>query len=876
MRIPYSWLKDYVKLELGPEELAHELTMHGLEVDRIDYGWPDIVTAEIVWLQKVKGSDHLSATRVTTGTEEFSVVCGAPNIKLHDRVPLAKVGAKVGDITIQPKKAMGVLSEGMLCSPRELGISDDHQGILILPPETPLGVPLGKIIGEAVIDLDIKAHRGDLFCIVGVAREVAAFTGQKLRPPKIAVKEKGTPTSDLMKLEVRDANLCPRYTARVVRDVKIGPSPEWMQDRLTLAGMRPINNVVDITNYVMLELGQPLHAFDYDKVAEHTIIVRRAEPGETLTTLDGVTRHLTSEMQLITDPAGPNVIAGIFGGERVEVSAATTSVLLEAAHFNPVNVRRTSVALALRTESSGRFEKNPDIELTAVAIDRSAQLLTELAGGTVARGRVDFYPNPIAERRIAFKPSLVEWLTGMPVTRNEVLASLRALGFGVAEPPDGADDVLDVTVPTWRGDVEEGADLVEEVARIVGYDRIASTIPVGPLPEPLRDSWPEREHRVREILVGAGLTEAVNYTLTSRAAMAKLLLGTQPGEELLLTAPVAGQTAMSAPLSVGQTFLSVSEEQPTTPESSRTSERRQIEAIAAKLPAITLANPLSVDLEALRLTLMSGLLGVVRENAKHTDTGLWFFEIGRRYIPTPALADGDGLPQERRTLGVAISGPLARGWLGEERDADFFDLKGIAETLLHALKVSDYRFTPTRTPTFHPGRCALLEVAVATPADGSAILGGRAVTADDARRWVATAVLGEVHPEVAERFDLPKRTYLMELDLERLFPAVPAVVPYTPIARYPAAQRDLAVVVGAATPQADVAGVIRASGGALLRQVSLFDVYTGQGIPEGKKSLAYTLTYQSTERTLTDAEIEAAQSAIIAALKQQLGAALRG
>ncbi|HLY31486.1 MAG TPA: phenylalanine--tRNA ligase subunit beta, partial [Ktedonobacterales bacterium] len=517
MKAPYTWLKEYVDIDLSPEELAERLTLVGLEVDRVEYPWPNIVVAEITWLERIKGSDHLSATRVTTGDEEFSVVCGASNIKLHDRVPLARLGAKVGDTIIQEKKAMGVLSQGMLCSPRELGLSDDHAGILILPPDTPLGVPLGKILGEAVIDLDIKAHRGDLFCMVGIAREIAAFTGKPLRAPEIGVKEKGAAASKLMKLEVRDPDLCPRYTARVVRNVKIGPSPQWMADRLTAAGMRPINNVVDITNYVMLELGQPLHAFDYDKVADHTIIVRRAAPGEAITTLDDVTRTLTPDMLLITDPAGPNVIAGIFGGARVEVGETTTSVLLEAAHFNPTSVRRTSQAIGLRTESSGRFEKNPDIALTERAIDRAAQLLTQLASGQVAPGRVDFYPEPVDPRTIRFHFSQVKWLTSMEVTPTEGIAALRALGFGVVEEANEQGDViLQVTVPTWRGDVEESADLVEEVARIVGFDRIPSAIPVGPLPEPSAGPWFDREDDIREILVGAGLTEAVSYPLISR------------------------------------------------------------------------------------------------------------------------------------------------------------------------------------------------------------------------------------------------------------------------------------------------------------------------------------------------------------------------
>jgi phenylalanyl-tRNA synthetase beta chain len=863
MRVPYSWLKEYVDVELGIEELAHRLTMAGLEVDRVDYGWPNIITAEIVWLERIKGSDHLWATRINTGSEELSVVCGAPNIQLHDKVPLARVGARVADLTIQERKTMGVLSQGMLCSPRELGMSDDHSGIYILPPETPVGLPLGQVAGDPVIELDIKAHRGDLFSMVGVAREVAAFTGKKLHPPSSAVKESGTTAAKLMELEVRAPDLCPRYTARVVRNITIEPSPKWLQDRLNAAGMRPINNIVDVTNYVMLELGQPLHAFDYDKVADHTIIVRRAEQGEELTTLDGVTRHLTPEMLLITDPAGPNVIAGIFGGARVEVDEGTTSVLLEAAHFNPTNVRRTSVALGLRTESSGRFEKNPDIELTTVAIDRAARLITELSGGTVARGRVDFYPEPVREREIAFRPSQVAWLTGMEVTRTEVVDSLRALGFGV-EGEDNAEDLLRVTVPTGRGDVEEGADLVEEVARIVGFDRIPSTIPVGPLPPPAHETWLEREERVRDLLVGAGLSEIVTYPLTSRMNMARLLQGAGLGEEALLAAPAPSTEAGGdAPQSAVATQVGT-----------RALERRQLEAIAERLPAITLRNPLSSELEALRLTLMAGLLGTVRENSKHTDVGLWLFELGRRYLPTPELLEGTGLAQERHTLGIALSGPAARSWLDAGHDADFYDLKGVVEALLERLKVSAYRFVPTQHPTFHPGRCASLQVAPLADHVGIAGSEGERQAVEEVD-WAPVAVLGEVHPEIAERFDLTKRTYLMELDLKRLFVAVPEQVLYSSIPRYPAAQRDLAVVVARDVPEAEVAATIRSSGATLVRDVRLFDVYTGEGIPADKRSLAYALTYQSPERTLTDVEVERTQTAILAALRERFDAELR-
>jgi phenylalanyl-tRNA synthetase beta chain len=866
MKAPYSWLKEYVDIALSPEALAERLTLAGLEVERVEYPWPNIVTAQIIWLQPVKGSDHLNATRVWNGREELSVVCGASNIKLHDIVPLAQVGARVGEIVIAEKKAMGVLSQGMLCSPRELGLSDDHAGIYILPKGTPIGAPLGKVLGEAVIDLDIKAHRADLLSILGIAREIAAFTGAPLREPEISLKERGTAASKLMKLEVRDAAMCPRYTARVVKGITIGPSPDWMADRLTAAGMRPINNVVDVTNYVMLELGQPLHAFDYDKVADHTIIVRRAEAGETLTTLDDVERKLTPEMTLVTDPAGPNVIAGIFGGARVEVSDETTNLILEAAHWNPTNIRRTSQALALRTEAGSRFEKNPDITLTAVALDRAAQLITQMAGGQVAPGYVDFYAAKPKAREITFDLGQVAWLTNMTVTPTESIAALRALGFGVDELPSEHGALLvRVGVPSWRGDVEESADLVEEVARIVGYDRIPSTIPAGPLPEPQDEPWFWREYEVRDLLLGGGLTEIQTYPLVSRVAMARVLLGLSSGEELLLGAPVpTGE----------RTGTAASAEQSPATIRPQALERRRIEAMAEKLPAITLRNPMSAEMEALRLTLLPELLTVTRENAKSSAAGLWFFEVGRRYLLTSELVAGSGLAEERRTVGVAISGPLMQSWLGE-RDADFFDLKGVAELLLKGLQITHYRFTQARHPSFHPGRCATLEALALPKSAPKANDAGPTTALESEGAWLPLGVLGEIHPEVAERYDLTRRAYLMELDLERLYAVAPARVMTRPISRYPVAQRDLAVVVARDLPEAQVAEAIRTHGGPLTPQVELFDVYTGEGIAPDKKSLAYTLTYRATDRTLTAQEVEEAQQAIVGMLAKRFGATLR-
>ncbi|MBV9228001.1 MAG: phenylalanine--tRNA ligase subunit beta, partial [Chloroflexi bacterium] len=546
MRVPLSWLKDYVDIKVSPEELAHILTMAGLEVEAIEYigkDWGDkIITAQIIHLEEVPGSDHLSYTRVITGTQELGVICGAPNIKQGDKVPLALPGARVGDITIGEARKMGYVSQGMLCSPRELGLGNDHSGIYILDPDTEIGLKLRDVLGEVVLEFAIKAHRGDLSSVIGIAREVAALTGQPLRIPQPVLHEQGTPAEEMVKVTIEDPDLCPRYTARVISNVKLGPSPGWMGRRLLAAGMRPISNIVDIANYVMLEFGQPLHTFDYDLVPDHHIIVRRAHEGEELTTLDDVRRKLTPDMLLITDPQGPTAIGGVMGGAKSEVNDQTTTILLEAANFQAASIRRTSVTLGWRTDASSRFEKGLDPELVIAGTNRAVQLMAELAGGTIHPDIVDCYPKPAQRRTIPFSIDEVEWLTSMKVTQHEVVEALSALGFEVI--PDEQGKTMLVTVPTYRGDIEEGADLVEEVVRLIGYDRIPSTIPTGPLPEPMTDHWFEREQEVRALLIGAGLNEIITYALTSRTRMLNLLAQVDAASaQFLLQAPVGASTS---------------------------------------------------------------------------------------------------------------------------------------------------------------------------------------------------------------------------------------------------------------------------------------------------------------------------------------------
>jgi phenylalanyl-tRNA synthetase beta chain len=848
MRVPLSWLKEYVDITMSAEELAHTLTMAGLEVEGIEYigkSWGDkIITAQIDHLEKVEGSDHLNYTKINTGSGQLNVICGAPNISAGNKVPLALPGAQIGDLTISETRKFGYVSQGMLCSPRELGMGYDHSGIYLLDDDVELGQPLVGLLGDVVLDFSIKAHRGDLHSIIGIAREVAALTRQPLRLPAAAFEEQGVTTSDLVKVTIEDPDLCPRYTVRVASEVTIAPSPSWMSRRLLAAGLRPINNVVDITNYVLLEYGQPLHSFDYDKIADHHIIVRRAHEGEVMTTLDNARRKLTADMLLITDPNGPTGIAGVMGGAVSEVSDTTTTVLLEAANFKASNIRRTATTLGLRTDASSHFEKGLDPELTVAGANRAMHLLQDLAGGKVHPGMLDIYPHPVQPKVLSFSTDEVAWLTSMEVTQGEVVDSLQALEFGVVPAQDG--HTVEVTVPTFRNDIDEGADLVEEVVRIIGYDHIPSTIPAGPLPEPINDPWFEREQALRELLAATGLNEIITYTLTSRARMLNLLAYTGEASAQLLfqhAAPVATQE--EARLAAAN----INEVTPFDPRS---------------IPAVELVNPLTSDMDVLRLTLMSGLLETLQENSKRTKAGLRFFELGRRYLPAESKQQ---LPDERRTIGMALCGPAAISWFPElAREADFYDLRGNVENLLEGLKIKHYRFVQTQHPSFHPGRCALLEVARIVDGEGEDGTG---------YAYTAVGVLGEVHPLVQQRYDLPYRAYLCELDLERLYEAVPEHIAYQSISRHQELTRDLALVVDQHIAAQDIQDDILRHGGELLRAVDLFDVYTGDPIPAGKKNLTYSLVYQAHDRTLKDAEANALQERIIHVLHEDFGAVLR-
>ncbi len=833
MQVPVSWLKEYVDIDIPAEALAERLTLAGLEVETIDYlGLPQadlpwdperIVVGEVLAVQPHPNADRLVLVEVDYGGGETElVVTGAPSLleheeesDLHLKVAFAMEGSRLYDghaegrstMTLREVTIRGISSRAMVCSEKELGLSDEQVDILYLPDDAPVGTPLVEYMGDAILTFDIKGPFAHLNSVIGIAREAAALLDVPLQRDALEVMDRHpaelVPNPAFLFLDIADPDLCPRYSAAFIADVEVRPSPFWMQMRLRRAGVRPINNIVDVTNYVMLELGQPLHAFDYALLTPRpgeerpAIIVRRAEPGEQMKTLDGQMRTFDEDMLLITDGGGPVAVAGVMGGEESEVSEETSNVLLESANFDYLNVRRTSRELGLTTESSQRFGRRVDPDLTAKAVARAAHLMAELAGGSVAPTIGDLYPGRKPERVIDFDPDYVARILGVEVPREEVERILRSLAFQISERRE--EESLEVTVPSHRRDVTRPIDLVEEVGRIWGYDRFPVTLMRDELPPQRENVRLEGAERVRDVLTGCGLDEVITYSLVSLEDEAKL----RPGE----------------PMPDPEDYLQ-------------------------------LRNPLSSEQDTLRQTLLPSLLDVTRRNLRFVDR-VAVFEIGRVYKPV----EGEMLPEEPRRLGVVITGPREeRSWLDHQDRTwmDFFDLKGIVEALVSRLGLEG-RFEPAEQAAFHPGRCARVRV------------NGQDV-----------GVMGEVHPLAREVFGLPEQPVCaLQCELDALLEHWGAPREMTPLSTHPPVYEDLAVVVDQETPASRVRDLIVQSGGALLRSVALFDVYRGAQVGADKKSLAYRLTYQAADRTLTDHEVAEIRSTIVQHLEEGLGATLR-
>ncbi|TYP49818.1 phenylalanine--tRNA ligase subunit beta [Thermosediminibacter litoriperuensis] len=798
MKVSLKWMMEYVDYRGSVEELAKRLTMSGSSAESIEYPGRDIknvVVGEIIKIEKHPDSDKLLVTIVNVGDRALQIITGAHNIKEGDRVAVALPGAIIeGGIEIKVQNIKGLESQGMLCSAKELGL-DDHglpedmkSGLLILPEDAPVGNDIKDYIGleDAVIDFELTPNRPDCLSIVGMAREAAATFNIPLTPVSINLKEEsGERIPDKVNVTVEARDLCKRYIARIIKDVKIKPSPLWMQRRLQVCGIRPINNIVDITNYVMLELGQPLHAFDYDKLTGGSIIVRRGNNGEKITTLDGQVREISEDTLVIADKKGPVALAGIMGGAETEVSAETRTVLLESANFWGPNIRRTSRRLGIRTEASLRFEKGIDPNLASMAAERACELIERLGAGRVLKGCVDVYPEPVLPGKLPLRVDRLNALLGTEISKEQMVDILRRLEIEAIEESDQTF----VIIPTFRADITQEADLAEEIARIYGYDNLPSTLPGSIATCGKLNRNQKLVDEIKQTLTGCGFSEIYTYSFISPSAF----------------------DALGAP------------------------EDHEIRRI------VKIINPLGEEQSVMRTTLLPGILEVIRFNLNQKRESIRIFELGTIYIPRQIPLKE--LPVEKRRLGLAVC----------DENLDFYYLKGAIETLLLKLKIRGAVFYPGEHFSLHPGRTAKISV------DGE-----------------IAGFIGEVHPDVMENYGIEdKRAYVAELDLDLLLDKASTEVKFQPLPRFPAADRDVAIVVEEDVTAGSIMETIKEAGGELLENVELFDVYRGNQIPEGYKSLAFSLTYRAKDRTLTDEEINRLHSNITEHILKKFNGRLR-
>jgi len=847
MKLTLNWLKQYVDFDWSPEQLAERLTMLGLEVEGVHKTggeFDGIVVAQILTRDPVPGSDKLSVCKVNDGKGERVIICGAQNHKPGDKVPLIlpnyALPLKPGDkepFVIKERKVFGITSHGMMCSPQELGLPDQVDGLLILPPDAKVGQPfaeyLGRTGGDVVFDLEITPNRSDWNSVIGNAREIAAVTGNKLKMPdvnKVGQASRlpsagGTPAlrcEDLVSVRLDDPDLCPRYTARVVKGVKIGPSPDWLRSMLEKVGIRSINNVVDVTNYVMLEIGQPLHAFDYHLISRSrrresaqtsngknapsddggykpTIVVRRAKADEEFITLDGQKHKLTTDNLLIADEQKGIALAGVMGGQNSEIKDNTADVLIESAYFSPTNIRRTSKTLGLRTDASYRFERGADIDINDWAGARCAQLILETAGGQLAEGVVDAYPKPVEPKQITLRHHKANELLGIELRPEEIEFYLAQLGLktvGRKVRPVGANaapEPVTFQIPTFRVDLKREVDLIEEIARLHGVDKIPSTPPRGAIGTNAFDATHDVLAEARRILSGLGLNEAQGQTLVSG-----------------------------------------------------------VECRVSSAEVVALANPLSSDMDVLRPSLLPGLIHSLRHNISRKNYDVALFEVGRVFKVRQA---GSPSYVEERRVAIALTGQRALPfWSGSERDAKFdaSDLKGVLEEFFEQFGLRGMTFTRQAEST-----ALFLESAV--------ILQGKNQVGE----------FGQLSPVLAKKYDLRDAVLLAELNLDLLLARRNPAKSFKPLPAFPAIRRDVAMMVPEATTHDAVLQVVKQTKPANLEAVELFDVFRGKNVPDGQKSLAYAFTYRAADKTLTDAEANTAHAKIVEAFKTQLQATVR-
>ncbi len=836
MKVPLQWLRDYVDVPDAVATLVERLTLAGLEVagarvlglpipqglrvkeDELGPVWDrdKVFVGEILSVERHPNADRLSLPTVAYGAGRVkTMVTGAPNIKVGDqgqKVVLALCGSVLFDghaqekvlKELKPAKIRGVASDAMVCSLKELGIADEHEGIMVLEDDAPVGTPLADFMGDIVVDFDILPNMARCLSLIGVAREVAAIFDKKLRLPPHTMQAEGEKIAGQVQVEIAEPLLSARYAAALIKNIRIGPAPGWLQRRLLYAGMRPISNIVDITNYVMLEWGQPLHAFDYDLLVGRaggqapTIIVRPARPGEVLVTLDGQQRQLAADNLVIADSQGPIALAGVMGGADTEVTAHTKNILLESANFDFVSIRRTMKQFNLPSEASLRFSRGVHPETVRPAAERAAELMRQYAGGVICQGLVDCYPAPWPPQVVKLTLSEVRRVLGVAFSLPEVTRILRGLEYRVE---DMDQETVRATVPPHRRDVQAGAaDLIEDLVRIHGYDRLPGTLLADRLPRQHTNLPLAFEERLRDILVGAGLQEVITYGLTMPEREAPLQLA---GGEY-----------------------------------------------------VRLKNPVSSERVVLRQTVLAGVLEVAAANLRHSDD-VRLFELGPVYLTRA----NDPLPAEPRRLALVLTGRRRLEFWSDTsaglpalEPLDFFDLKGVLEALAADLHLPEVTYRPSSARYLHPGRAATLLVGDKPVGD-----------------------YGQLHPQLTQTYELGERPVLVgEFDVEALQAATPQRFTYAPVSRFPAALRDIAVIVDESITAERLAAEIRAGGSELLGQVRLFDQYRGGSIPAGTKSLAYALSYQAGDRTLTDKEVDKAHKKIEDRLKHVLKAQIRG
>lgn len=852
MKVPISWLKDFVDIDMPLEDLAHKLTMAGLEVEEIHYvgldlpdernaNWSSkhvrqrdtkitglswdpgkIVVGAILEVMPHPNADRLVLCRLDDGEQEHIVLTGAPNLfqykgkgalEIPLKVAYAKEGARLYDghqpgqqmMTLKRARIRGIESYSMACSEKELGISEDHEGIIILDQDAPIGMPLQEYMGDAVFDISITPNMARNANIFGVAREIAAITEVELRQPDFLFEADGPPIQGKAYIKIEKPQLNPRFVLGLIEDVKIEPSPYWVQLRLRLAGMRPINNIVDATNYTMLEIGQPLHAFDYDILVNRaggnapTIITRTAEVGETLVTLDDVDRHLDDFTVLVCDTAGPLSIAGVIGGLESEVSEKTHKILLEGAAWNFINIRRTISSQHMISEASYRFSRGVHPALASRGVSRCLEYMRQWTGGTIYKDLIDNYPLPPEHAQVTITPDDVTRWLGITLSPQEIADILKRLEFNVEI--DGLN--VHAKTPDHRLDIGEGiigvADLLEEIARIYGYERIPETRLSDELPPQQSNPQLERGERIRDALVGLGLQEVMSYRLTNIEKEARRV---PPGSSI------------------------------------------------AVRPYLRITNPISSERDVLRQSLLASVLDVLERNARFRDR-MTLFEMGPVYLSS----ESDELPDEPQRLVIVLTGPREPvSWKAADRTPmDFYDLKGILSALFEALHVDDISYEADKHPSFHPGKCA------------GVVLGGEKI-----------GVLGELHPLLHENYEFPDTPIqAAELDLDTIMESIPERYEMEVVPPFPPVLEDLAIVVDERIPAENVEDVIRTAGGSLVTQITLFDVYRGAQAGEGKKSLAYSLTYQSLDQTLTDEDVAKIRRRIVQKLEAELDAKLR-